>query len=78
MISPFKKRTSDRSPTPDSRFYQEKKPVRDAKQHYTRRNLNEKITLLKDTIHRYIETGKNVKDKTHTMFIDLKPILKFT
>ena len=55
----------------------EGKNTKVAKEHYTRKKLNENIHLFKNTLHGYIQNGKNVKEKAHVLLLSLKPMLKF-
>ena len=71
MISPFKKR-NDRSPTPEPKgsvAEARNKTIKSGKEHYSRKNLNDSVKTLKDTIQNFIETGKNMKEKAHSIFV---------
>ena len=81
MISPLKRRGSamerEKEPiaeeVPTRSLSKNKKSIQDV---YTRKNLNNSLNVLKGTLQKFMESGKNLKDKSHSLFIELKPLLK--
>ena len=79
MISPLRRKKADRSVTPDPQVLMiNTKSMKSGKEVYARKNLNEKVNLLKSTLQDYIQNGKSAKEKGHVMLVEMKPILKYT
>ena len=76
MISPMRRRNQEE--TAAMSVPKTKEIDREHSQEtFHRKNLNKSVGIMKSTLQKFINCGKDLKSKSHALFVELKPVLKF-
>lgn len=75
MISPIR----SKSPVREIEKSNSKDAVsfkKESKENYTKKVLTDNINTMRDTIESQLRAGKNLKEKAHSLFLELKPFFR--